>query len=572
MSTEPTPRRVRVVDAGVPPQAWRRVHPVSPVLNAWKALAALLAIVVYQNADTVSEIMNSSWARSRGIGAIALVVVSGLVVFLLVAGLYSWLAWRAMSYAVTAEAVWYRSGIVFRQQRHSRLDRVQSVDVIHPLLGRIFGLGRLSIEVAGGSGSSLVFGYLRTAELEDLRNEILARAAGLHVGDTHPAGAPSAADTGQPTVTAPGTPTADEGVPALVVDETGGGTPDAPTQGRTPDSGGGAPAIPVAEEKTLFTVAPGRLVGSLFLSGGVLVALVVVVAVVVGATIAAVHFGPGALSGIWGAAPALLAVGTYLWGRFAGEFNFEAAVSADGIRVRRGLTETRSQTIPPRRIHAVEITQPWLWRRKGWYRVKVSQAGYQNGGDDNSRPGGGDVLLPVGTLEEARLALWLVVRDLGVVDPAGFVERAFAADLDPEAQRADGFIPNPASSRWLDPWVWRRRAVALTGTVFAVRDGRLTRSLSVAPVERVQSVSLAQGPWMRALGLATLYMQIVPGSVNLQATHVDRQVALDLLDRLLETSRVRRAEEPPERWMLRVTRAVAGSGEESEQEDGEEPR
>lgn len=567
---EPTPdrRRARVhaVDAGVPPQSWRRVHPVSPVLNAWKALAALLAVIVYQNAGTVSDVMNSRWARERGSGVVVVWVLLGILLFLLVAGLYSWLAWRATSFAVTPDAVWYRAGILFRQQRHARLDRVQSVNVVHPLLGRIFGLGRLSVEVAGGSGSSLEFGYLRTAELEDLRAEILARAAGLHLVGTE-----GRAPSGPPAT--PTDPTTHEGAPALVGGEDGEGSAVRPGAGDASAGGGAAsPAIPVPPELALYTVPPGRLVVSLFLSGGVLTSLLAVVALVVGAAVAALHLGPAALSGIWGVAPALLGVGSYLWGRFAGEFNFEAAVSADGIRIRRGLTETRSQTIPPRRIHAVRIVQPWLWRGRGWYRVTVSQAGYGGGGDDDSsKTGGGDVLLPVGTLEQARLATWLVVRDLGVSDPAGFVDRAFDALPGEEARTLDGFVPNPAPSRWLDPWSWRRRAVALTGTVLAVREGRLTRTLCLAPVERVQSVSLHQGPWMRSLGLASLHMEIVPGSVHLRAAHADQGVALDLLDRLLATSRQRRAAEPPEKWMLRVARAVSEPtpGDEGEDEGGE---
>lgn len=547
MNGEGTPPRVRAVDAGVPPEAWRRVHPVSPVLNAWKALAALLAVIVYQNADTVSEVMNSAWARQRGVGVIALLVGAGLLVFLLVAGLYSWLAWRATSYAVTPDAVWYRSGIVFRQQRHSRLDRIQSVDVIHPLLGRIFGLGRLSIEVAGGSGSSLVFGFLSSSVLEDLRAEILARAAGLRLEDAGESGA------------APGSPAPHEGAPALVDGGVAGGSGGTGVAGTADGPAPRRHAVPVAAEHPLYTVAPGKLIASLFLSVGTVLMVLIALAVIGGSIVAALRFGPAALSGIWAVVPGVLGIGSYLWGRFAGEFNFQAAVSPDGIRVRRGLTETRSQTIPPRRIHAVRVTQPWLWRARGWYRVTVSQAGYTAGGDgdDSSKAGGADVLLPVGTIEEARLALWLVVPDLGVDDPIGFIDRALAGTPGPQAETVDGFVPNPPRSRPLDPWVWKRRGVALSKTVFAVRDGRLTRTLSLAPVERVQSASLRQGPWMRRLGLSSLHMEIVPGSVHLRAVHVDRAVALGLLEGLLETSRLRRASEPPEKWMSRVTEAVA---------------
>ncbi|MFC7579818.1 PH domain-containing protein [Schaalia naturae] len=539
------PERVRAVDAGVPADQWRRVHPVSPVLNAWKALAALLAVIVYQNADLVADVLSSSWARERGAGVVALIVVAGLIVFLLIAAAYSWLAWRSTSYAVTDEAVWYRSGILFRSQRHARLDRVQSVDMVHPLLGRLFGLGRLSVEVAGGAGSNLSFGYLSTSVLEELRAEILALAAGLRVasqGSEPPgrAAEPSALQGSSPARGAAPSPTAAASSPAA----------GAQAQAR----------VPVAQERVLYTVAPGRLVASLLLSPGVIAALLAALGFLALAVVLTVVSGPRALSGMAGAVPAVLVAASMVWGRFAGEFNFQAAVSPDGIRIRRGLTETSAQTIPPRRVHAVRIEQPLLWRRRGWYRVTISQAGYAGGDDSQSGSGArGDVLLPVGSREQAELALWLVVRDLGVEDP-----QAFLADgLEGAGEQASPFVPNSRSSRSLDPWVWRRRAVALTASVLAVRDGRINRRLSVTPVERLQSVGVTQGPLERRLGLADLEMHIVPGGVHAHAHHVDADRARDLAGRLLVLARERRAAEPPEKWMLRVHRAVEDMGEQA---------
>jgi len=537
--------RVRAVDAGVPDDQWRRVHPISPVLNAWKALAALLAIIVYQNADLVVDVLNSSWARRSGAGVVALVIIAGLVVFLAVAAIYSWLAWRATSYAVTDSAVWYRSGILFRSQRHARLDRVQSVDLVHPLLGRIFGLGRLSVEVAGGSGSNLSVGFLATAVLEDLRAEILGRAAGLRPD------APSDAPTSSPAH--PGGESGEPGTPSSM--STAAGAPAGPAPRTAPSR------MPVARERLLYTVAPGRLVASLLLSPGVVISVLMALGFLVGAVILAITVGPEALSAMAGVIPAALVGISMAWGRFAGEFNFQAAVSPDGIRVRRGLTQTSAQTIPPRRVHAVSIEQPLLWRRRGWYRVTISQAGYaaNSGNSESGSDSHGDVLLPVGTREQAELALWMVVRDLGVEDPQAFLTEG----LEGTGELPWSFLPNPASSRVMDPVVWRRRAVALTGTVLAVRDGRFSRSLSVTPVERLQSVAVSQGPWERRRGLADLDMQIVAGSVHAHARHVDADRAADLAGRLLVLARQRRATEPPERWMTRVA-------EQAEQLESEE--
>ncbi|MDN6794578.1 MAG: PH domain-containing protein [Propionibacterium sp.] len=569
--------RVRAVEQGVPDGAWRRVHPISPALNAWKALAALLAIIVYQNADVVSDVLNSEWAHERGAVVIVLFFVAGLVVFVLLAGLYSWLAWRATSYAVTDSAVWFRSGVLFRSQRHARLDRIQAVDVIHPLLGRLFGLGRLSVEVAGGAGSNLVFGYLSTTVLEDLRAEILARAAGLKVARSTPTSPIPAAEAPLPVPT-------DEGGAARVDSEGGaerqppvvtGEVPPAegaahpePTGPREragfgrmraghPPAAGDPARAPRAQEHELYSVPVGRLLGSMLISLGTLFGVLGVLAIVVGVIVATVVWGPGSLTGLFASVPAVLGLVSFVWGRFSGEFNFTAAVSPDGIRIRRGLTETRSQTIPPRRVHAVRVMQPFLWRRMGWYRVTITQAGYagEGGESGNNANSSSDVLLPVGTREQAELAVWLVVRDLGVEDPHSLLEAGLSGVGD-----GSGFVANPRRSRVLDPVAWRRRAVALTRTCLVVRDGRVTRTLTVAPVERLQSVGVEQGPWLRHLDLATLHMHIVPGSVHAHAPHVDAAHARELLGEVLELGRVRRGSEPPEKWMLRVAEVVPDPG------------
>ena len=52
------------------------------------------------------------------------------------------------------------------------------------------------------------------------------------------------------------------------------------------------------------------------------------------------------------------------------------------------------------------MRQPWLWRRKGWYRLTMNVAGY---GADQERV---STLLPVGSIAEARQALSLVLPDV----------------------------------------------------------------------------------------------------------------------------------------------------------------
>ena len=531
---------------GVAADAWHRVHPVSPIINAWQVIAALVAIITYRGVSAYSSGAPSGWEILNGIAeafhlrSVLMATVAVVIAVLVVSGLYSWLQWRATAYAVDGGAVWFRSGIVFRTNRHARLDRIQSVDIHLPLLGRILGLGRLSIEVAGGAGSSFTIGFLRATELDELRAHILALAAGLEVG---PAG-----EGAQPG--APARPTAES--PGRV-----SGALEAEAARGAARRGAFTTSAPIAPENVLYEVGAGPLIGSLLLTVPMMVLLVVLVAVVAASAWAIAARGAVAAPSLFAVVPLVVGSGSVLWGRFNAEFAFTAAASPDGIRIRRGLTDSRNQTIPPGRIHAIEIRQPLLWRLKGWYRVTMTQAGNsvkmgkENNGGNNELVSA-RVLLPVGSRAQAELAVWMVVQDLGVPDPAAFVDSVFAPT---HAGAGAHFTRVPRRARLVDPLVRRRRAYALTDSLFVIRDGWLTRRCALIPLARIQSTHILQGPVERRLDVATVRADLVPGVVSHTARHVDRRGAQLLWKRLEDASRVRREAEPPERWMRRALAA-----------------
>ena len=478
---------------------WRRVHKVTPVLQAWKVIVAVFAVLVWQNVETITEL----WDDRDSVNWTLVLLIGGGVVLLLllVLTVYSVLSWRMMRYAVGRDAVFLHSGILFRQQRHARLNRIQAVDVVQPLLARLFGLAQLKIETAGGGGSSVVLAFLKEDEAQRLRREVLDRAAGRE---------PAAPTDGE----GPGEATA--GAPAP------------------------APAVHPDAERELLTVPTGRLVGSLLLSGS-MIGLVLLLAGLTVAAVAAGSAGP-----LFGALPGVVGWGAYLWGRFTGGFNFRAAISPDGIRLRYGLLEQRTQTVPPGRIHAVGLKQPLLWRRRGWWRVEVNVAGY-SALENQTESTTGTVLLPVGTRGEALTALWLVLPDLGVADPKAVIDGA----LEGEGE-AGGFLTSPRSARWLDPVSWRRNGVQLTDRAVLVRRGRLNRALAIVPHERTQSLALTQGPLERRAGLANVAPATVGGPVSTTAHHLEAMTALAVLGEASRMSREARHRESPAEWMERV--------------------
>ena len=88
------------------------------------------------------------------------------------------LSWYFTRYQVAEGYVRVNTGFLFRQQRQARLDRVQAIDIVQPLLARIFGLAELKFEVADAGESAVRLAYLRIDDARQLRATILARAAG----------------------------------------------------------------------------------------------------------------------------------------------------------------------------------------------------------------------------------------------------------------------------------------------------------------------------------------------------------------------------------------------------------
>jgi putative membrane protein len=175
--------------------------------------------------------------------------------------------------------------------------------------------------------------------------------------------------------------------------------------------------------------------------------------------------------------------------RVMSDWNFRIAMQqpppgkpVPGLRIRHGLTETRSQTVPLNRVQAVGVTWPLLWRGKGWLRCRLDVAGY---GLSEQGSAGSDRLLPVGDLATGR-------RLTGEVLPG----------VDLTALR---LAPPPRRARWLAPVRQPVLGTTLTDLVFATRDGRITRELVIVPYPRIQSVRLVQGPLQRLLGLASVH-------------------------------------------------------------------
>ena len=298
-------------------EGFRRLHPLTPVLRGWKVFAAAVAIAAQQAYGDV-EI---SW------------LLIAIAVSIPVGAAYGVLSWWTTHFRIGDDDLRLETGVLFRRSRRVRLDRLQAVDVVRPLVARALGLAELRLEVAGGSSSEAPLAYLSEASAQQLRAELLARAAGL--------------------------------------------------QHETPE----------APEAVLLEVPLRRLIEATLRSGATIGGLVVLFGVFVVAGIAR----EWSVLGL--AIPIALAAVPVTMSLVGPHFGFTVAESPDGLRVRRGLLETRNQTVPPGRVQAVRIVEPWLWRSQGWCRVEVNVAGYVGSGQEAA-----SVLCPVAPRAEALAA------------------------------------------------------------------------------------------------------------------------------------------------------------------------
>ena len=284
--------------------------------------------------------------------------------------------------------------------------------------------------------------------------------------------------------------------------------------------------LSVAKEEQAFTqsaerenhwqwrVPNGRLVASMVLTTSTFFVIVVAVA---SAVIALRGSGLVALALAVGGSAASLAGITSL-------FNFSVGRNERGIAISHGFFTTAHYTVSPIRIQAICLVQPIAWRPFGWYQIAINVAGT----DQSGKKSGPRFLIPV--VHEDAL-------------PELFRELLPSWNLETE----DEWLASATTSRWRFPWQAARLAVSVTPDLFVVRSGALTRRVSAAPHERIQSIRITQGPWERKLGISRLHADSVPGPVRLNGRGLGSSVAvhtaLEELDRMFTARESQRSEQ-----------------------------
>jgi putative membrane protein len=421
----------------------RRLHPLTPLLRGIK-LAAVVILAL-------------SW---QGLGDLGLLhfleVVGGLMVLALVASAVSW---YVTGYHVVGRELRVYEGLLWRRTRAIPLERLQAVEIVQPLLARVFGLAELRLEVVGAAKTEAPLAFLPLGGAQALRTRLLELA-----GLSRPAAAASDLQ----------------------------------------------PATVGADERIVHVVSNGRLAAAQLLRPHWWF-------IPLAAATPVFFFFQSNELGFVAIASTLTAVAGALWApvrAVIGDWSFTIATAHDGLRLRRGLTERRSQTVPRGRIQAITVRWPLLWRLiVGWSQVSMRVAGI-NQRERQELHGG--ALLPVGDVATTELVLAEAMPGLHL--------------------SAVGVHPVPRRAAWLAPLRLRVLGCLLTPEHFVSRDGLIARELSVVPYPRIQSVRLRQGPVQRLLRLATVHVDVAGGTGAI-APHRDVAEAVAIASELADRSR-----------------------------------
>jgi putative membrane protein len=276
------------------------------------------------------------------------------------------------------------------------------------------------------------------------------------------------------------------------------------------------PGTPEPAERVLAIVPAGRLVGSVVLSSASLILLLMIAEVVIALAVPAALAATGGTVVVW-----LIALGSLVWRRLATQYGFTLAESPDGIRIRRGLLGTVAETIPRRRIQAVRMVEPLLWRPLHWCRLEIDVAGSPGRDRADGSRRLRKALLPVGSTDLARSLMHTVLG------------------ADPPALRRP-----PRRARRKAPLSYHFLAAGHDAATAMAVTGRLRKVTTWLPLEKAQSVRLVEGPIQRRLGLATVHVDAAGRDVRAEFRDRPGDEARKLVDELAMLSRGARQRVP----------------------------
>jgi putative membrane protein len=438
---------------------------------------------------------------------------------LLVALAYEVAYYRRYEYELTEDTLDISSGVISRREREIPYRRIQNVDVSQSVIQRALGIAAVDLETAGGSSTEGSIRFVKPDEATRIRREVQRRKSGASTGEVD------------------GT------------DETGDETAD-------------RDEVDPSEE-VLFAISPGELalVGALSFDGRLIGLLAFLSS---GSVPVLSGFIPSA-SAVALTATAVVAIGalflvSWILGAgvaFSNYYGFRLSRAGDELRYERGLFRRYSGSIPTEKIQTLMITDNPAKRALGYASLSIETAGYAPG---QSGEGGSQAAVPIAATDRVyRLAhevesfgaptfsrppkrvRWrYVVRYVIVVSV--LVGIAFAIDwfvgpdlpwYGPAALLLA--VPPAAHLKWKHRGYWLGEDHLLT------RNGFWSRTVTVVPYYRIQTVIDSRTVFQRRWNVATIVADTAGSSsiAGTSAAAVDFEIeeAVELRETLRERLR-----------------------------------
>ncbi|MFZ5847954.1 MAG: PH domain-containing protein [Actinomycetota bacterium] len=537
-----------------PPQ---RLSPLTPVVRGFIVLVAAATTVFRDVAQ--GEI---------GPAAVmfALVLIGGAV--------YGLASWLRTTFWIEADELRVDTGVVSRQSRRIRIDRLQGVDIVQPFVARLFGLAELRMDVAGGNAREGSLAYLPLAEAARLKDLLLDRRAELggagaaRAGVAGPAGATGTGGQSAAILAAAaggasqgiGRPTG-LGWPELAGVSTGStsGVSTDSTSGVSTDSGSGVSTPSTGSghrlrqaQGTAGSTSGVRLATGLGWPDGVSTS-----STTGGVSTGSTTGGGVSTSSTTGASERVVArielpmllksiaysgetvvmlvviagllIGFGVAGEWVGIGAILPVVAGFGVSMFRRFSQNYGFT--------VSETPAGLQVKRGLFDLSRQTIALK-------RVQGVVVTEPLmwrrfgwarldvsiagyGTGVESEAAPPTAVLPVGRRDVVHALARHVLQGLEPTEVELK---PVPRRARWFAPIGYRYLGVGTDEQLVVAREGWVGRRTHAVPQARAQSVRLTQGPLQRRLGLADVHLDSPPGPVTARAKHRDAAEARRLFD------------------------------------------
>jgi putative membrane protein len=441
-------------------------------------------------------------------------VVFPVAAWFVVAFIYQLVYYQRFEYELTDDTLDIASGVVSRRNREIPVGRIQNVDISRNVFQRALGVAQINLETAGGSSTEASLRYVSYEEAKRLQSEL----GRLKRGED---------------------------------DEAGEGTP----------------------ERELFSITSKELV----LLGIVgidlrLLSVVTVLLPVVAPSLRERFADP--LVGLAVTAPlaaaGIVVVTALISGvlAVANYYGFRLSRQNDELLYERGLLQRYSGSIPLEKVQTLTVSENVIARRLGYASLVVETAGYAPG------EAGSQSAVPLAD----RSRVFDLARSVEKFEPIEFerppkrareryvvrygllavlvIGAAFAADAYTGLTFAwyvtVGLLPLAGVAAHLK---WSNLGYDVGSEYIVLREGFWTRTITIVPYYRVQTVLDSQTVLQRRRRLATLVVDTAgsSGLTNRQprALDIDAERAAELretvADRLQEMVRQRRSRRRHER-------------------------